>query len=837
MTTDLTVPELSLVVLIGASSSGKTTLARRLFAPTEVISSDACRAMVSNDAHSMEASADAFALVHRIADMRLQRGLLTVIDATSTTAEARRPLVSLAKKHHCLPVAVVLDPPKSVLLARHAERADRDFSAQVIRAHHRKVRGSLRRLKKEGFRFIHHLTDPDLIAATTLTRQPMWPRRYSAQTGPFDIIGDIHGCLDELRTLLVRLGWDLTSLRHPDGRTAVFLGDLVDRGPDSPGVLRLVMDMVDAGSALCVPGNHEVKLHRALCGRTVRLNHGLERTMAQLEGADPAFLDRIKVFIDGLVSHLILDGGALIVAHAGMKPGFAGRASARVRQFCLYGETTGETDAYGLPVRHDWAADYRGEALVVYGHTPVVEPRWVGKTICLDTGCAFGGMLTALRYPEQELISVPAAKVHYPPSRPMGGQSSSTALPDLAALTGGSTVTTGLMRQITIRAERAAAALESLSRFSHDPRWLLYLPPTMSPCTTAPEGSGVLERPEEALAYYRSQGVAEVVCEEKHMGSRAVVVIARSARVAASRLGDTSGRLGVVTTRTGRAFFTDPTLEAAFIDRIGAALSQAGLWDDSGLVVLDGEMMPWSAKARELIRSQYALVSVAGTAALDATVSALTAASARGNSGASVLLARYRQRQSDMAAYTAAWQEYCSPVSGLSDYRFAPFHFLATGATLHTNQDHVWHMETLASLAAADPALLMATRYRVVDLADKASCAAAIQWWRDLTGSGGEGMVVKPRQWIVRGKRGLVQPAMKCRGPEYLRIIYGPSYTEQLDTLRKRNLGRKRSLALRELALGLEGLQRFVDGRPYRRVHECIFATLALESEPVDPRL
>lgn len=831
--TPLEIPQLSLVVLIGASSSGKTTLARRLFADSEVISSDACRAMVCNDEHSMEASGDAFELVHRIADVRLRRGLLTVIDATSTTPEARKPLVSLARKHHCLPVAIVLDPPKSELLDRHAAREDRSFSAQVVRSHHRRVRGSLRRLKREGFRVIHHLTTPEQAAEAVLVRQRMWPDRRSL-TGPFDIIGDIHGCHDELRTLLTRLGWELDTLRHPEGRTAVFLGDLVDRGPDSPGVLKLVMDMVDAGSALCVPGNHEVKLLRALSGKRVRLNHGLERTMEQLEGAEPAFLERTRRFIDGLVSHLILDGGRLVVAHAGMKAGFMGRASARVRQFCLYGETSGETDEYGLPVRHDWAADYRGDALVVYGHTPVVEARWVGRTICLDTGCAFGGTLTALRYPEQDLISVPAARVHYPSVRPLGGVSATEALPDLAELCDGGTITTGLMKQVKVRADHAAGALETMSRFAHDPRWLLYIPPTMSPCDTAPEGAGVLERPAEALAYYRGQGVGQVVCQEKHMGSRAVVVACRSAAIAGERFGDTSGRQGVVTTRTGRDFFNDPALEAAFIARICGAMSAAELWDDSGVVVLDGELMPWSAKARELIRSQYAPVSTAGSAAIAATIAALSTTRA---DGAAALLDRYRQRHDDMAGYTAAWQRYCGAVEGLEGLRFAPFHLLATGSSVNTDQDHVWHMETLAALAAADPALLMATRYRVVALEDEESCAAAARWWEALTEAGGEGMVVKPRQWVVRGKRGLVQPAVKCRGPEYLRIIYGPSYREQLGVLRQRSLGRKRSMALKEMALGLEGLQRFVEGRPQRRVHACVFATLAMESEPVDPRL
>ena len=115
----------------------------------------------------------------------------------------------------------------------------------------------------------------------------------------------------------------------------------------------------------------------------------------------------------------MLDDGKLVVAHAGMKEAWQGRASSRVREFALYGETTGETDDYGLPVRHDWAAEYRGRALVVYGHTPVPEATWVNGTICIDTGCVFGGRLTALRYPEREVVEVPALRTWYEPERPL----------------------------------------------------------------------------------------------------------------------------------------------------------------------------------------------------------------------------------------------------------------------------------------------------------------------------------------------------------------------------------------------------------------------------------
>ena len=198
----------------------------------------------------------------------------------------------------------------------------------------------------------------------------------------------------------------------------IFVGDLVDRGPDTPGVLRLVMGMVAAGDAWCVSGNHEAKLLRALNGRQVRVSHGLAETLDQLGREDPAFQAEVRAFCDGLTSHYVLDGGALVVAHAGLIERYQGRSSGRVRSFCLYGDTTGETDEYGLPVRLPWARDYRGRAMVLYGHTPTPEAEWVNNTMCLDTGCVFGGRLTAMRYPEREVVSVPAAQVYYESAKP-----------------------------------------------------------------------------------------------------------------------------------------------------------------------------------------------------------------------------------------------------------------------------------------------------------------------------------------------------------------------------------------------------------------------------------
>ncbi|HKR23462.1 MAG TPA: polynucleotide kinase-phosphatase [Pyrinomonadaceae bacterium] len=847
----ITIPELSLVVLIGPSGCGKSTFARKHFKPTEVISSDFCRALVSDDENNQAATKDAFEVLNFIAAKRLAAGKLTVVDATNVQTEARKPLVALARQYHVIPVAVVLNLPDRVCQDRNRDRADRNFGPHVIRQQSQQLRRSIRNLKREGFRHIYELSSPAEVDEAVIERQQLW-NNLKHEHGPFDIIGDIHGCFDELHALLTKLGYEIApengsyAVQHPEARKAVFLGDLVDRGPKITEVLKLVMSMTGSGTALAVPGNHDTKLMRKLRGRDVRITHGLAESLHQIEQEPPEFKDNVADFIDQLVSHYVLDDGRLVVAHAGLKEELQGRGSGKVRDFALYGETTGETDEFGLPVRYNWAAEYRGRATVVYGHTPVPDPEWLNGTICIDTGCVFGGKLTALRYPEKELVSVPALQTYYEPAKPflpeeeqapaVSAQQKYDDILDLDDVSGKRIISTALHRTVTIREENSIAALEVMSRFAADPKWLIYLPPTMSPTETSREPN-LLEHPAEAFAYYRYQGVARVICEEKHMGSRAVVIVCRDRDAARQRFGVVEDAAGICYTRTGRRFFEDPALESEFITRLQSALTAAGFWEefDTEWICLDCELMPWSAKAQELLRRQYAAVGAAARAALADVLVALKSTS---NPEVALLRERYQQRAQAAEQYVAAYRRYCWPVQSLDDLKLAPFHVLATEGRVHTDRDHLWHMETLKRLCAADE-LLFATPYLIVDVSDPASEQRGVEWWEELTGRGGEGMVVKPFDFIARGTRGLVQPAIKCRGREYLRIIYGPEYTmpENLERLRVRGLSTKRSLALREFALGIEGLERFVRTEPLRRVHECVFGVLALESEPVDPRL
>jgi len=301
----LTIPELSLVVLIGPSGCGKSTFARKHFKATEVLSSDFCRGLVSDDENNHAASKDAFEVLHFIASKRLAAGNLTVVDATNVQPEARKPLVALGRQFHVLPVAIALNLPERVCADRNRSRADRDFGPHVVRNQCQDLRRSLRNLEREGFRHVHVLNTPEEVDAATIERQPLWNNRKH-EHGPFDIIGDVHGCIDELRDLLAKLEYQLVQengtyhVTPPPGRKAVFVGDLVDRGPGIPEVLRVVMSMVEAGTALCVPGNHDMKLVRKLKGRDVQITHGLAESLAQLETEAKEFRDKTCAFLDGL---------------------------------------------------------------------------------------------------------------------------------------------------------------------------------------------------------------------------------------------------------------------------------------------------------------------------------------------------------------------------------------------------------------------------------------------------------------------------------------------------------------------------------------------------------
>lgn len=866
-------PENCLVLLIGASGCGKSTFAAKHFLPTEVVSSDYCRALVSDDDNNQAVTGDAFELLHYIVAKRMKNRRLIVVDATNVQPESRKKLIDLADSHFYQTFGVVFNFDVDISFDRNQNRPERQFGRHVVAGHVRDLRRSLKQIKREGFRSVTFFNEPSQVDAFEgFERVPMWTDR-NHDSGPFDIVGDVHGCLGELIELCKELGYEVQtndleaavelkhrekiesvqkptdpdvssfpayySVTHPENRKLVFLGDLIDRGPDPVGVIKFVVSAVKTGGALVVPGNHDEKLYKKIRGQSVNDNHGFGATWAEVEKESDDFREAFKRYYESLPGHLVLDSRRLAVAHAGLHENMIGLAHRRIRDFVMYGETTGEIDEFGLPVRYPWALDYRGRTCVVYGHTPVPEAEWLNETIDIDTGCCFGGKLSALRWPEKEVISVDAFETYSIPAKPLvvaptlSAQHEHDDLLDLSDMLKRMHVVTRDRGTIIIREENASAALEVMSRFAANPKWLIYLPPTMSPVETSTE-PGFLERPEQAFEFFQREGIDRVICEEKHMGSRAVVIACKDENVALKRFGVTDER-GIVYTRTGRRFFEDHTLEQAFVDRVYSGFEESGVLADlnSDWIALDCELMPWSAKAQGLIREQYEPVGVSAEIALRESEAFLRAA------GQGEIADRVSERLGNALRYKTAYEAYCWNVSSLDDYRLAPFHILASEGACHFHRDHEWHMNEISRACGTGDPILFATPNRIVDLSDEGAVRGAIEWWESLVGQRGEGMVVKPIEFTARRTRGLIQPALKVRGPEYLRIIYGPDYLmdQNLNRLRKRGLKTKRSLAQREFALGKEALERFVEGKPLRYVHECVFAVLALESEPVDPRL
>ena len=416
------IPRATLVVLCGPVGCGKSTFAAKHFLPTRVVSSDACRAMVADDEADQSATPQAFSLLHAIVRRRLARGRFTVADSTALTRPARRRLLSIARNQDCGAVLLVFDIPLAACIAWNATRPRR-VEARVMARQAEQFARTLPHLDDEGFDTVWVLGREDLDSAVVEVIPPVVER---AERGPFDVIGDVHGCHEELVTLLGRLGYrrEDDAFAHPEGRQAVFLGDLPNRGPDTPGVLATVAAMVARARALYIPGNQCAKLYRMLRGETANPKPAVAATLEAINALAPVRRERVVrdflALYESAPPYLVLDEGRFVVTHAGIEESMMWKTSDRVIRFVREGEVVGRTPE-GRPVRRDWAAAYRGAPLVVYGHTPSSQPVFVHNTINIDQGCVYGGALSALRYPEREVMSEPARRVYWPvKSRPDG---------------------------------------------------------------------------------------------------------------------------------------------------------------------------------------------------------------------------------------------------------------------------------------------------------------------------------------------------------------------------------------------------------------------------------
>ncbi|MCK1992094.1 polynucleotide kinase-phosphatase [Peribacillus muralis] len=858
-------PYAGIVLLVGPSNSGKTTLLKRMIEkeeilPSEVISSDDFRIMVSDidfidwrDRAKDEAdtlmdeyqtiSGEAFSMMDAVIEARCRLNKLTIIDATNLHPDDRKRYIMIADKHHVPVQAIVLDTPEEVLLARDEGR-EHPRGKRRIKQQCQTFKREMRYLKKEGYASVYTIKETENLEISRGTN----PLEKDIGHG-IDIIGDIHGCYQELILLLEKLGYHKNQgglYLHPQGRKFVSVGDVMSRGPESLKTMLFFLEHVQQDAAYMIDSNHGWKIARWLDGRSVTLKHGDEKVEEEFNkyeeeyGSEKAAETKqvLKEFLLHASSHYVFTKNGVqtvICVHAGIRDAFIGKQSEVISDFCRYGDNDG-FDESGKPVRKDWYIAHKKSTLIVWGHDPKPQPLLINNTINIDQGAVFGGALTAFRYPEREVISVQASEDHSGDDDSPLKEWERNRLnpPNIRKFIEGYSVLTERMGEIKVQSDMVKPAIDKISHFTIPLEQLIYIPPTMSPTPSPSSADNYLEHPREAIDYYRSNGIQTMIAEKKHMGSRAILFLFRDKEASKKYTGIES--LGVIHTRTGRRFF-DVKTEEQLVLRINQDLRESGYFEkyETDYVLLDAEIMPWNLKAKELISSQYA--HVAENAILDRTMLKEKIEKAvPEHADLKGWLEEYELKLENARTFQQVFQKYCWDIEDMDSIQIAPFHVLAHSGQAFFDKPHTWHMEKNQEFAKCS-SLFVETEYKVIT--DEASEEEVIKWWEDITSEGHEGIVIKPEFFIARNKGKLLQPAIKVRGRKYLNIIYGMDYLlpKNLERLKNRNTGKKQKLALREFSLGIEGIQRYVKGESIERVHECVLGTLAMESDPVDPRL
>lgn len=858
----LSFPHAGIVLLIGASNSGKTTLLQRwikegILLPSEVISSDELRRIVGDQDYItwtnrpkdeadglfeeyQAISGEAFRMLEEIIIARCRLNKLTVVDATHIYAEDRQRYLKIAEQNNVPIVAVVLNVSEKTLYRRDELRSQPRGKKRVNQQFHNLKKG-LPSIRKEGFRSVYIVDEEEELEVFRKSN----PIYIDVDKG-IDFIGDIHGCFTELITLLKELNYKAKDgfFIHPEGRKFMSVGDVMSRGPKSLKTMLFFKEHIEKGLAYMTDSNHGWKIARWLDGRNVKMNHGDENVEKELKDYEQQYgqenttrlKEDLKTFLLSAPSHYVVtkNGVATVVCtHAGIRDEWIGKQSDSISDFCRYGDTDG-FDESGKPIRKDWTVHHKGSQLIIWGHDPKPQPQLINNTLNIDQGVVFGGRLTAFRYPEWTIVSIKAEENY-------SGSSDNPLVewekkrlnpPNIAKFIDGYNVKTGNMGDVKIPAGHVKSAIDTVSHYTIPIEQLVYIPPTMSP---TPEVSGLdeyLEHPKEAFDYYRSHGVEQLIAEKKHMGSRAILLLFKDKSAATKAVGTPMD--GIIYTRAGRRFF-DKETEMKVVRQLTDELKEKNYFEvyNTDFVLLDAEIMPWNLKAKELIRKQYAHVSE--TAMLDRSklVEKLTTAH---YTDVSDWLMEYKDKLKNAEVFKEVFQKYCWSVDGLEEIQIAPFHVLAHSNRTFFDKSHRWHMEMNRQFAEQS-SLFVETEYKVIS--GPQDDEDIISWWETMTKEGHEGIVIKPDTFIPTFKGRLIQPAIKVRGRKYLNIIYGMDYLapDNLIRLKRRNTSKKQRNALKEFSLGIEGIKRFVEGDSIERVHECVLAVLALESDPVDPRL
>jgi len=839
---EIILPEIALVVVLGPSKSGKTTFTRKHFAPSEVFHLDEIHEHYAPERKGSDTEADDLDTFHFLLEKRLKQGLLTVIDGSFITQSSRKKMREIARRYSTQLIGIWMDLPESELVSRHTQ-GDSMAKARLEMA---RLQAHADKFQLEGFKQVYRLdTQADIDAVDFVRTQFSCNQR--ALSGPFDVIGDVHGCLVELESMLAQLGYvqaeGAPTYRHPDGRTAIFVGDLISRGPSSLATLAIVRAMVAHGSALSVKGNHETDLLSAMQGQEINLHNGLQPTLDQVAQLPAEEQEQILAFIDQLPFHLLLDEGKLAVAHGGIKANMQGRESADIESFNLYAESGGPSNHWGMEIKPTWALEYEGNATVVHGHLPVKTATWTKQVLNLDTGCVYGGHLSAFRYPEREIVTVKADQEYatfVDTSPPEDGLANPEIRPhqsvDFARITGRNLVSTSAQYYISIKDDIAPTVLDHLVQNGTHPGQLVYLPPLLSP-TKSSSIPGYLEHPREAFNYYAKKGLSEVIVEEMQGGAKTTILLAKDQQTAYKKLCISDKSLGIAINSLGSYSFQNEAIGNTFIERFHSLVTELGIWEtlSTDWICVEGELLP-SSNHWQGMEDHFQRMQAGGSAVFPAGIAALEEAQTQGVD-VSDLLNRTLKRQEKNKQFNRQLETEGKAPERLEDYRFVPSFLLASEGDLHFEKQLSWHFEWWKNCQERD-ALFQPSVWQLVSLNAEVEKQAIVSRFETLSDEGKPGMLMRPPQLIIDAGSDLIQPGLKIRGKEYLRLVYGPDYDlpELLEVHRKRRLKEIRQLTVRQLALGYEGLKSFVNHKDVNASYECIFALLCLQCTDVDPR-
>lgn len=876
--TTMTFNHNEIIVLCGPSSAGKTTFTNKFFPHVKALRSEEFRILLqdTNEKKTVpsqvehdtdyerldrvnytdygEVSEGAFSLMKEALKLRAKKNKLTVIDATNLLPSDIFSYITIAKEQH-VPISLAFFKlPLETILEQNQKREQPESEIRIRKQYSSLKRiirkfDSERKLKKYNVHKAHYINSLEELEVEVLENPFVIPLEQG-----LDVLGDGHGLLESRLQLFEKLGYVRSEdglYRHPNNRKFVYLNDEASRGSlpvesekygKYPSIAMMVSMKrhVEEGLAYAVDSNHNFKIWQWLKGKQVQMQNGNETVVEEFEAFEQeygeektsALKEELGLFLQSLPSHLIVEDRGVqraVIVHGGIKDEYIGKDTLPIRDYCRFGDRK----------KREWKKEHRNKMLIVWGHEVHLASFEDNNTLNIDSGGYCGHFLTALRYPEMELVQEKVMKSFVPDEENpiLQQQKKRFNPPSYTKFLEDFEVTTAHGKVFASK-KYTKEALEFASTRMDRMEHAFYIPPTMSPTPTTSELADFLEHPKEAFEYYREKGVSHVVCQKKHMGSRAYITLYKTEEVAKEYTNIKT--LGKILSRNSAPFFKKD-VEEKVVKQLHEDLQPYFEKNQTDFILLDCEIMPWNLKSAGLIRAQYGLTSNVAIHTRELHIQRLQEFQENRNVLVTEELQDAEKKLDNAKRFHKAFTYYCwdSDVHKLEGIQIAPFHVLAFSKGANFNKTNEWHMKQAQELSTLS-SLIVPTEYKLIDLDKEEEVEEATNWWLEMTKQGHEGMVMKPLDFLSYDENEeLIQPAIKIRGREYLRIIYGMDYLEEenLGFHKTRSASKKMKNAIQEFTLSLESMTRFLQKDTVERVHEVIIAALSHANEPMDPRL